>query len=130
MTEETSIACSLSGGELQDRIAAIDAIGADSLIRSGTDGARHLLHFHSDSVTRRRLEEIVAAEAECCSFLDLQLSEQDGELILTIAAPRNGQPVADELAEAFANRLRGPGHAPLERFSAIGPSASRSRGGN
>jgi len=101
MTEEKSIVCSLGASELQTRLAAIAAISADSLIHSGTDGARHRLRFRSDPTSRRRLEEIVAAEAECCSFLDLELSEHDDELILTVAAPPNGQPVADELAVAF-----------------------------
>jgi hypothetical protein len=50
---------------------------------------------------RERLEEIVAAEAECCSFLDLALEEQSAELVLSIAAPKGGQAVADELAAAF-----------------------------
>jgi hypothetical protein len=86
MTEETPIACSLGAIELEDRLAAIAALTADSLIRSDTDGARQLLHFRSDPATRRRLEQLAAAEAECCSFLDLEISEGDGELVLTIAA--------------------------------------------
>lgn len=101
MTDEKPIACSLGTGELEDRLAAIAAIGADSLVRRETEGARHLLHFRSDPATRSRLERIVAAEAQCCSFLELELGERDGELTLAISAPRNGQPLADELAAAF-----------------------------
>lgn len=44
----------------------------------------------------------MAAEADCCSFLDLALGERDGELVLTVAAPADAQPVADDLALAFA----------------------------
>jgi hypothetical protein len=51
---------------------------------------------------RKQVEDIVAGEATCCSFLDLSLSEDRGELLLTIAAPRDAQPVADELAAAFS----------------------------
>lgn len=102
MTEETPLACSLAAGELQERLAAIAAVGASSLLRTESDDTRHLLHFRADAATRRRLEEIVAAEAECCSFLDLRLGERAGELVLSVAAPVDGRPVADELAAAFA----------------------------
>ncbi len=47
------------------------------------------------------MENIIAAEAECCSFLELSLSEDGHELVLSIAAPKDGQAVADELADAF-----------------------------
>ena len=102
MTEAKPIACSLDAGDLQQRLAAIAEIGAASLISSQIDGNRHLLRFHSSEPTRRRLEEIVAAEARCCSFLALSLTEEGGELVLSIAAPEDGQAVADELARAFA----------------------------
>jgi hypothetical protein len=36
------------------------------------------LRFRSDAATHKRLEEIVAAEAECCSFLGLELDEHGG----------------------------------------------------
>lgn len=68
--------------------------------REAQDGT-HILRFHADPRTRRRLEEIVAAEAECCAFLDLDLTERDGELVLTVAAPDGGQPVAEALALTF-----------------------------
>jgi hypothetical protein len=86
MTEEKPVACSLGPRDLEERLAAIAVIGADSLLRSETDGERHLLHFRSDPTTRRRLEELIAAEAECCPFLAFELSEQaGGELRLTVS---------------------------------------------
>ncbi|HYG95908.1 MAG TPA: hypothetical protein VD741_02255 [Solirubrobacterales bacterium] len=101
MTEALPIACSLSAGDLQRRLAAIANVGAESLIDHVTEEGRHLLRFRSDAGTRRRLEEIVAAEGECCSFLDLSLQERDGALVLSVAPP-DGQVVADELVAAFA----------------------------
>ncbi len=102
LEELDPIACSLEANDLQQRLAEIAEVGAESLIERGSDGERHLLRFRSDGETRRRLEAIVAAEAKCCSFLELSLEEGDGELILTIGSPRDGQPIADELAAAFA----------------------------
>jgi hypothetical protein len=102
MTEGTPIACSLGASDLRQRLDEIAEVGAVSLIERSADGERHLLRFRSDPATRRRLEGIVAAEAKCCSFLDLSLEEQGGELVLSVSAPPDGQPIADELAAAFA----------------------------
>lgn len=102
MTEGTPIACSLGASDLRQRLNEIAEVGADSLIERDTKGERHLLSFRPDPETRRRLEAIVAAEANCCSFLDLSLEEQSGQIVLSVSAPEDGQPVADELAAAFA----------------------------
>jgi hypothetical protein len=101
MTEEPPIACSLGASELEQRLAAIADIGADSLLGREAEGDRHLLRFRSDPGTRERLAGIVAAEKECCSFLDLALSEEGGELLLSISAPREAQGLAAGLATAF-----------------------------
>jgi AcrR family transcriptional regulator len=102
MTDPDPVACSLGGDALEERLAAIAEIGADSLISRHTESGRHLLCFRADAATRRRLEEIVAAEAECCSSLELSLDRKGDELVLAIAAPRQAQALADGLAGAFA----------------------------
>jgi hypothetical protein len=102
LTEAIPIACSLRAGDLEQRLAAIAKIGAESLAGHETEGSRHLLRFRSDATTRRRLEEIVAAEAQCCSFLDLTLEDCGGELVLSVEAPQDAQAVADDLAATFA----------------------------
>jgi hypothetical protein len=103
MTNEKPAACSLGASQLERRLAAIAEIGADSLISRAVDGdGRHLLRFRPQAGMRDRLEEIVAAEAECCSFLDLRLSDEGEALVLSIAAPASGSAVVDGLAEAFS----------------------------
>jgi hypothetical protein len=102
MTDPKPIACSLGANDLQRRLDEIAEVGAAGLIARDTENGTHRLRFRSNSTTRRRLEEIVAAEAQCCSFLDLRLTERGGELVLALTAPRDGQAVADELAAAFA----------------------------
>jgi hypothetical protein len=104
MTEKTPIACSLGAGELQERLAAAAEIGAASLIGREEDGRRRVLRFRADPPTRARLEAIVTAEARCCSFLDLSLSEAGGELVLSIAAPQGGEATAEGLAAAFVRK--------------------------
>ena len=106
MTDPKPVACSLGAGDLQARLTEIAEVGAAGLVAHEENDGGHTLRFRPDPTTRRRLEEIVAAEAECCSFLDLDLTERGGELVLTLAAPEAGQPVADELAIAFVGGAR------------------------
>ncbi len=102
-TDPPPIACSLGAGELRRRLEEIAAVGADSLKSRSSDGEATTLRFRSDPTTLRRLREIVAAEEQCCAFLDFDLRSDGEELILTIAAPPAGRPVAEQLADAFAN---------------------------
>lgn len=104
MDDANPVACSLAAGDLERRLVAIAKLGADSLTGRTVEGGRYLLRFRDDATTRGRLRAIVAAEAECCSFLELALGEEAGELVLSISAPEDAEPVADELARAFAGR--------------------------
>lgn len=96
------LACSLDGPALGERLAEMRAVGRESLIAADPVGN---LRFRASPAVRRRLERIVAAEAECCAFLSLELSERDGELQLAVAAPEGAEPVAAALVEAFTGRI-------------------------
>jgi hypothetical protein len=100
-TEQAPVACSLGTSELKRRLAAIGSLGSESLVSHEAEGGRQILRFRGGAVVRRRLEEIVAAESECCPFLDLSLDELDGMLVLSISAPEEARPVADQLTAAF-----------------------------
>jgi hypothetical protein len=101
MTEPEPQSCSLAPADLERRLAAVAAIGEDGLTGRGIEEGRNVLRFRAEPEVRRRLEELVAAEARCCSFLGLELAETDGELRLSIDAPADAQDVADGLAAAF-----------------------------
>ena len=104
MPDEAPVACSLAAGDLERRLAEIAEIGAESLIDRGAEGdGRQLLRFRADARTRWRLQGVVAAEARCCSFLDLSLREDDGALVLSIAASESGRGLAAALAAAFGD---------------------------
>jgi hypothetical protein len=97
------VACSLSGPELQARLAEISAAGRHA-VRMGDE-----LHFPADAATRGRLEAIIAAESRCCAFLSFDLRESGDELVLTIGAPKEAEAVAAELIEVFGGREKLPG---------------------
>lgn len=101
MTDSKPIACTLGESDLRRRLDEIAALGTDSLIAHEASDGVHNLRFRNDDTTRRRLELIADAEGQCCSFLDLSINERDGQLVLTIAAPEGGEPVAEALAGAF-----------------------------
>lgn len=102
-----TIACSLSAGDLAQRLEEIAAVGATSLIAHEAEAGTRLLRFRPEQGVRARLERIVIAERRCCPFLGLGLDEHDGELLLTVtAATEEGQAAAAALAAAF-----GPGAA-------------------
>lgn len=86
MTDDSLTSCSLNHGDLQIRLEEIAKLGSESLVAQETQEDRHLLRFRNDTETRRRLEALVAAEAQCCPFLDLTLAESDDELVLTVVA--------------------------------------------
>lgn len=92
MTDEAPIVCSLEERELQDRLDEVAALGAECLLGHEIEGERHRLRFRADEETRRRLEALVAAEAECCPFLDLLLVDGGEELVLTVSAPATWGP--------------------------------------
>src|SRR5688500_18744435 len=99
---ELPLACSLDAPALAERLAEMRAVGRESLIAADPGGE---LRFRASPGVRQRIERIVAAEAECCAFLRLTLSEHDGELRLAVSAPEGAEPVAAGLVEAFAGRI-------------------------
>jgi hypothetical protein len=99
MTTDTPIACSLSADELPARLAEVRAVGKDALLAVTPEGS---LHFRADDTTRERLEAIIAAESQCCSFLRFELAEESGALVLSVAAPEGAEPLAQDLVDAFA----------------------------
>ena len=102
MARELPIACSLSADELPARLAQMAAIGRDALLDAERSGDRARLRFADAPGTRARLEAIVAAESDCCTFLTMQLAETAGEITLSIEGPAGAEPVIEELVQAFA----------------------------
>lgn len=98
------IACALTPDGLAARLALIDALAADGLLDcTATDvGMRARLRDTPDIEQRTR--ELVAAESECCAFLDFCLGRQDGDLVLDISGPADAWPVIDTFFATAALR--------------------------
>ena len=98
---ELPIACSLAAAELGDRHRELAAVGRGGLIGiERRNGEPAVLSFKPEPDTLARLRRIIAAEAACCPFLDMRVSDGD-PLILTIDGPADAASVVDELVSAF-----------------------------
>jgi hypothetical protein len=104
MPDRLPIACSLSASDLTERLRAIGALGRDSLVAARRDGARAELRFAARAGVRDRVAAIVAAETECCAFLDMRVADEPDAVVLSIAAPDGAEPVLAELVDAFGHR--------------------------
>jgi hypothetical protein len=102
MTDQP-IVCSLSIGAYAERLELIRQVGSTALLRVDRRRDRVELHFRPGDQTARDLREIRDAEAQCCAFLRLELTEQSDAMVLSIAsANSDGAFMVDELADAFA----------------------------
>jgi hypothetical protein len=102
---ELPIACSLEGSDLRERLAEMAEVGRSGLIGVESEPGTAVLRFRQTEGMSDRLARIVAAESECCGFLDMELEERDGSLQLTIDSPEGAGPVVEELVAAFSGRL-------------------------
>jgi hypothetical protein len=101
MPDELPLVCSLDAERLSNRLARMSALGRSSLISAEATERRAALRFRPEGATAERLAAIVAAEAECCAFLAMDVREEPNALRLTIEAPEGAEPVLQELVEAF-----------------------------
>lgn len=104
MASHLPIACTLTGAELPERLAEIAAFGDRYLLGATTEGTRSTLRFRPLPEARERLEAIVAAESECCAFLEMEVRERDVALELRVVAPEDAELALEELVAAFGGR--------------------------
>jgi hypothetical protein len=108
MSHRLPIACTLSPAEMPRRAAEIRALGRDALMTVELSEGRAVLRFRADPSTRARVERIVAAESQCCAFMDFDLFAGDDAIVLTIAAPGGGEAPVQQLADLLVGGVRGP----------------------
>jgi hypothetical protein len=104
MTQPLPIACTLGAADLEVRLAELRALGSDALLDVSEEAGRAVLRFRSGPDVARRVDAVVAAEAECCAFLDFHVEHGSEATVLTIAAPDDAAAIVHELAGAFAGR--------------------------
>jgi len=106
MPSHIPIACSLTAAEMPVRLAEMAALGRLALVDVYREGHRAELRFAAGTGIRTRVEDIVAAESQCCAFLDMRISDELDTVVLSIAAPEAAELVLAEIVEAFAGHER------------------------
>jgi hypothetical protein len=91
------IACTLDRGAYRARLRGLAAFAQRALQSRERSGERERLTFDGSRETERELREIVAAEAQCCPFLRMDISRVDDRLVLEIAAPSEARPIVEAL---------------------------------
>lgn len=93
---DVPIACSLSATDMRQRQSDIARLAAASLrSRTAIDGGQRLA-FNADGDTADQIDRLVAAEAECCPFLQIDV-RRDGELVIVdVTGPVDAQPIIEQ----------------------------------
>ena len=95
-------ACSLPGPELLDRIEAWRDVVARATSR-GIENDRVVAVYPKDARLLGRLRELVAAEAECCSFLLFDVEETPDAIVTELRLPEGmPDPVRTRVVALFA----------------------------
>ena len=100
--KDLPIACTLSAAEQRERAALAHGLVADSLIDSAVTDRGAILRFQPEAESE--LKQLIAAESECCAFLDFDLRRKDGALSLTVEGPPAAHPIIVELFGLVATR--------------------------
>jgi hypothetical protein len=87
------IACSLTATEYRKRAAEIRELLRDALMSREPIPGGERLTFTAAVGIRERVEELVAAESECCPFLTFALRVQRERLVLDVTQP---EPTGEE----------------------------------
>jgi hypothetical protein len=104
MSRPLPIACTLTATDLRARGEELRALGGDGLVDASEEEGRAVLRFRPDPSVRARVDAVVAAESECCAFLDFEVEHGDDATVLTISAPNGGAEMVHELTSALAGR--------------------------
>jgi hypothetical protein len=85
-TAGREFACSLDGADLLDRVEAWREVVARAARHDVEDG-RVVAVYPRDAQLLGRLRELVAAEAECCSFLRFDVEETRDAIVTELRLP-------------------------------------------
>jgi hypothetical protein len=97
--DQQPIACTLTAGDLRDRLAWIATINRDAL--RGYDRADLTLRLRYAPQAVQQVGELMRQEQACCAFLTFEMHEQTDAVTLTIKAPEEARSMVDALFEAF-----------------------------
>ena len=100
--DQPAIACTLTAGDLRDRLAWIAALNRDVL--RGYDRSDLTLQLRYCPQGVQHVRDLMRREQACCAFLTFELHEQPDEVVLMIKAPEEVRDALNSLFEPFLSR--------------------------
>jgi hypothetical protein len=97
MTNGETLACSLSGPELVERIREWGWVASQATGRHVEKG-RIVSTYPPDQGLLGQLRKLIAAEAECCPFMQFKVDEGRDQVVVELRVP-------DDMSEALAVML-------------------------
>lgn len=107
--ERTANTCSLDRGARERRLDEIAALASRSLLELDPTPHGVRLRLRTGDGIQADLVRLIAAESECCPFLDFELRAADREIVLDVTGPADARPLIDRLLDLRgAPTNRGP----------------------
>ncbi len=97
--EQQPIACTLTGGDLRNRLAWIATLNRDAL--RGYERTGRMLRLRYAPHAAQQVWELMRQEQACCAFLRFEIHQEAHAVTLTITAPEEGRTTVDALFEPF-----------------------------
>ena len=108
MEKTEPIACSLTESELTERMASWREVASRGTSRYAEKG-RIVSSYRRDERLLQQLRELIAAEAECCSFMQFNIEERPEEVVVELRVPPE---MSDALAVMLGVVTQQPDSAP------------------
>lgn len=96
------VACTLSAGAFQARMAAIRELNRDALRAHERNDLMLILSYAPEASARVR--EMVRAEQECCAFLRFAVNASSDAIRVEITAPEEARAAAETMLDDFVQR--------------------------
>jgi MerR family copper efflux transcriptional regulator len=85
-SREESLACTLSGPELSERIREWTDVASQATSREVHE-SRVVSRYPADPHLLARLRNLIAAEAECCPFIEFHVEERPTHFVVELRVP-------------------------------------------
>ena len=82
----TARACSLDAAERTERLGEWEALRTDALLSEHLNGDTTVVVLKSSADVKRRLDALIDAEKDCCSFLRFHVTEQDEQITVQVTS--------------------------------------------
>ena len=85
-TQAEAFSCTLQEPELLGRMQAWKQLASQAITRR-VEGNRLVATFQKDPQLLRQVQELIAAEATCCAFLEFTLKDEPGLIVTELRLP-------------------------------------------